>query len=180
MSAARVLPMLQARADFVPVLARLDAAAEPALPPPPAPPPPQLAFYRKYTEAILRRYVRMSMEVGRVPSLLGRELFRGKITSYRVESFEDAVIFCHDVERSIARLSHSQQALVERIALKQYSVVEAADILATDRRTILRRYCQAIDHLTRIFLDVQLLRLQKSCQAPKTAEKEPTNCNHER
>lgn len=55
------------------------------------PPEPQMAFYRKYTEAILRRYVRMSLEAGKVPSLLGREMFRAKITNYRVESFEDVV-----------------------------------------------------------------------------------------
>lgn len=52
---------------------------------------PQMAFYRKYTEAMLRRYVRMSMEAGKVPSLLGQEMFRSKVTSYRVESFEDVV-----------------------------------------------------------------------------------------
>jgi hypothetical protein len=56
------------------------------------PPEPQVAFYRKYTEAMLRRYVRMSMEAGKVPSLLGKEMFRSKVTSYRVESFEDVVI----------------------------------------------------------------------------------------
>ena len=38
-------------------------------------------FYRKYTEAMLRRYMTMSMEAGRVPSLLGREMFRGNVTA---------------------------------------------------------------------------------------------------
>jgi hypothetical protein len=33
---------------------------------------PEVAFYRKYTEALLRRCVRLSMEAGRAPSLLGR------------------------------------------------------------------------------------------------------------
>ena len=32
---------------------------------------PELAFYRKYTEGMLRRYVRLSMEAGRAPSLAG-------------------------------------------------------------------------------------------------------------
>lgn len=32
---------------------------------------PELAFYRKYTEGLLRRYVKMAMEAGRAPSLLG-------------------------------------------------------------------------------------------------------------
>jgi len=36
---------------------------------------PELAFYRKYTEAMLSRYSRLSMESGRVPSLLGRRCF---------------------------------------------------------------------------------------------------------
>ena len=69
-------------------------ASQTSTPPPrPAsrPPEPQVAFYRKYTEAMLRRYVRMSMEAGKVPSLLGKEMFRAKVTSYRVESFEDVV-----------------------------------------------------------------------------------------
>src|ERR1044072_4436085 len=43
---------------------------------------PEIAFYRKYTEALLRRYLKLSMEYGRAPSLLGREMFRGNVTHY--------------------------------------------------------------------------------------------------
>jgi hypothetical protein len=50
-------------------------------------------LYRERTIALLRRYLRISIEVGRLPSLLGRELFRSKVTSYRMSSFEDGVIF---------------------------------------------------------------------------------------
>jgi hypothetical protein len=75
----------------------------------------EMAFYRKYTEGMLRRYLRMSMEAGKVPSLLGKEMFRGKVTSYRVESFEDSVIFVHDVERCLVRLDVRQQTLISRI-----------------------------------------------------------------
>ena len=31
-------------------------------------PKPELAFYRKYSEAMLRRYTRLSMTVGRMPA----------------------------------------------------------------------------------------------------------------
>ena len=58
----------------------------------------EMAFYRKYTEGMLRRYVQMSMESGKVPSLLGKEMFRGNVTSCRVGGFDDAVIFVHDVK----------------------------------------------------------------------------------
>jgi hypothetical protein len=60
--------------------------------------------YREHTIALLKRYLWISIEVGRLPSLLGRELFRSKVTSYRMSSFEDAVIFVHDVERALAQL----------------------------------------------------------------------------
>jgi len=89
MSAAVVVPEIL---PFVLAFAVETPTAQPDLPHNPKPPEPQMAFYRKYTEAMLRRYVRMSMEAGKVPSLLGKEMFRAKITSYRVESFEDVVI----------------------------------------------------------------------------------------
>jgi hypothetical protein len=62
---------------------------------------PDLWLYRERTLALLRRYLRISIEVGRLPSLLGRELFRSKVTSYRMTNFEDAVIFVYDVERAL-------------------------------------------------------------------------------
>jgi len=179
MSAAAVFSLLHARAKYVPVLSRplleiverIQASSEPASP------TPQFAFYRKYTEAMLRRYVRMSLEVGRVPSLLGRELFRSKVTSYRMESFEDVVIFCHDVERCLQRLSPDDQYIMDRIALKEYTMVETAELLGADPRGIVRRYNRAVDRLTAIFLEVKLLDPQKSCQAPKTVENSVTPCN---
>ena len=76
---------------------------------------PELAFYRKYTEALLRRYMKLSMEAGRAPSLLGREMFRGKVTHYRVQGFDDVVIFVHDVESCIKLLDAEQNHLIRRI-----------------------------------------------------------------
>ncbi len=48
---------------------------------------PDAWLYRERTIALLRRFLRISLEVGRLPSLLGRELFRSKVTSYRMSSF---------------------------------------------------------------------------------------------
>src|SRR5205809_6297590 len=64
----------------------------------------EMWLYRERTIALLRRYLRISIEVGRLPSLLGRDLFRSKVTSYRMSSFEDAVIFVHDAERDLSQL----------------------------------------------------------------------------
>lgn len=115
-------------------------------------------FYRKYTEAMLRRYVSMSMEAGRVPSLLGRELFRGNVTHYQVKSFEDVVIFVHDVENCLDKLGKGQQHLVRRIALQEYTQGETAAMLGLSLRSVVRNYSEAIDRLTRMFLDKGMLQ----------------------
>ncbi len=47
--------------------------------------------YRGRTVAMLRRYMRYSIETGRLPSLQGREFFRAKVTAYRVVMFEQMV-----------------------------------------------------------------------------------------
>lgn len=90
---------------------------------------PDLAIYRNYTVALLRRYFRLSLEAGRLPSLLGREFFRTRITSYQVQTFEDTVIFVHDVERCLEKLDRFSQKLIARIVLQDYSQEEAAVIL---------------------------------------------------
>lgn len=121
---------------------------------------PEMAFYRKYTEGMLRQYVRMSMEAGKVPSLLGQEMFRGKVTSYKVESFDDVVIFRCDVEQCLEKLDAGQHDLISRIALQEYTFGDTAKMLGLPPRTVVRRYARAVDRLTRIFLSVQMLEPQ--------------------
>lgn len=60
---------------------------------------PDLWLYRDRTLGLLRRYQRLSVQSGRLPSLLSRELFRTRVTSYRTTTLEDTVIFVHDVAR---------------------------------------------------------------------------------
>ncbi len=115
-------------------------------------------FYRKYTEAMLRRYGKLSLESGRVPSMLGQEMFRGKVTSYKVHGFDDVVIFVQDVERCLKGMTLAQQHLIERIALQGYTQGETAALLGISLRTIVRRYNAALDELTRLFLRRKMLR----------------------
>jgi hypothetical protein len=122
----------------------------------------EVAFYRKYTEGLLRRYVRMSLEVGRAPSLLGREMFRGNVTNYSVTGFDDVVIFVHDVERCVADLKDSQQYLIRRIALQEFTLEETAGLLDVPLRSVIRRYGRALDALTEIFLERKLLEPSKA------------------
>lgn len=139
---------------------------------------PDLWLYRERTLGMLRRYHRLSVEVGRLPSLLGREFFRTRVTSYHAGTFEDAVIFVHDVARGLGKLGAFEHKLIARIVLQNYTHNETARLLGCWRRTVGRRFPEALDQLTDIFLEAGLLvRLpstdvarEKICQEGKTEE----------
>ena len=125
-----------------------------------------LAFYRKRTEGLLRRYMSISMDMGRVPSVMGNLEFRGRGSSYRIRNFEDAVIFVIDVERCLKRLDGFSQELIARIALQEYTQAETAVLMKQGVRTVTRRYAEILDRLTNIFLERKLLipEFLDSCQ----------------
>ncbi len=117
------------------------------------------AFYRKHTESMLRRYLYASMQVGRSPTLLSESVGRGWVSSRRVRTFEDAVIFVLDIERCIARLSSFDQTILKRIVLQEYTHAETADMLGISARTVCSRLPQAIDNLTELLVAAELLVL---------------------
>src|SRR5437763_13912541 len=110
---------------------------------------PELSLYRARTTALLRRYFRMSIELGRLPNILGREFFRSKVSSYRISTFEDVVILVHDVDRCLGRLEQFDQQLVASVVLEEYSHSEAAALLHVTRRTVTRRLTEALDLLSK-------------------------------
>ena len=135
-----------------------------------------LWLYRDRTVGLLKRYLRYSVQVGRLPSLLGREFFRTRVTSYHAGTFEDAVIFVHDVERALERLNDFERKLIARIVLQEYTHAEAAHLMGCWRRTVGRRFPEALDRLSEIFLKVGLLiylpetnsGVRENCQGVKT------------
>jgi DNA-directed RNA polymerase specialized sigma24 family protein len=116
-----------------------------------------LWLYRKKTTALLQRYMRWSLEAGRVPSLLGREFFRATISAQSTTTFEARVIFIHDVEGCLNRLQDFDRQMIARLILQEYDHEAAARILQCDRRTIERRLPELIDELSEAFLKEDLL-----------------------
>jgi Sigma-70, region 4 len=122
-------------------------------------PPVSLAFYRKHTESILRRYLYASMQVGRAPSILSDPVGRGWASSRPIRTFEDAVIFVLDVERCIDRLAPLDRQMLSRIVLQEYTQAETAVMLGMSTRTISYKFPQALDRLTEHLLESRLLVL---------------------
>jgi hypothetical protein len=122
-------------------------------------PPASLAFYRKHTESLLRRYLYASMQVGRAPSILRDPVGRGWASSRPIRTFEDAVIFVLDVEKCLNRLGSLDREMLSRIVLQEYTQAEAATLLGMSVRTISYKFPRAVDRLTEILLETGLLIL---------------------
>jgi DNA-directed RNA polymerase specialized sigma24 family protein len=118
-----------------------------------------LAFYRKHTESMLRRYLYASMQVGRSPSILGDPVGRGWVSSRPVKTFEDAVIFVLDIENCLSRLDPLECEMLSRIVLQEYTQAETAQMLGMSSRTICYKFARALDRLTEELLETGLLVL---------------------
>ncbi len=139
----------------------MPASAPPARPPV-TPPLQSLAFYRKHTEKMLRRYLYASMLVGRAPSILNEPLNRGLVSSRPVRSFEDAVIFVLDMEGCLAQLEPLDRLILAKIVLQEYTHSETALLLRIGDRLLEARLGMALDHLTQLLLDARLLMLPRA------------------
>lgn len=106
--------------------------------------------------------MRLSLEAGRLPSVIGREFFRAKITTYTSATFEDRVIFVHDVENCLERLDPFDRGIIAPVVLQEHDHERAARLLHCTRKTIERRLPELLDELSEEFLRVNLLvRLPK-------------------
>jgi hypothetical protein len=118
-----------------------------------------LAFYRKHTESLLRRYLYASMQVGRAPSILSDPIARGWASSRPIRTFEDAVIFVLDVEKCLSQLGSLDRDLLSRVVLQEYTQAEAATLLGMSVRAVSYKFPAALDRLTEKLLDASLLIL---------------------
>jgi len=145
---------------------------------------PDLWLYRDRTNSLLWRYMRLAVEAGRLPSLLGREFFRARVSPYSVQTFEETVIFVHDVECCLQLLDAADKILIAMVGMEQYTQEEVAESLRCTQRTIGRRYAEALDNLSEIFLEREILtplpeknsNSPEACQEGKTDEILVSDC----
>jgi hypothetical protein len=113
--------------------------------------------YRGRAVAMLRRYMRYSIETGRLPSLLGREFFRAKVTSYTVVTFEDRVIFVHDMEKCLDRLDEFSRQIIARHILQEHDQEATGRLLGCTERTVRTYVPVVLDLLVEILREVGLM-----------------------
>jgi hypothetical protein len=142
--------------------------------------------YRARTVQMLRRYLRYSIETGRLPSVLGGEFFRAKMTTYSVGTFEDRVIFVHDMEKCLGKLDEFSRQLIARHVLQEHDRWATARLLHCNEKTVRRYTPVVLDVLCEILLEVGLLDRLKSvpkdlppnsCQGGKNGPFDASDCD---
>jgi hypothetical protein len=133
----------------------------------------ELRMYRSLTFNLLRKYFRLSLSLGRLPSLVGRECFR---TRYELQNhtFEDSVIFVHDMERCLARLDDVSKEMISLIVFQDFSWRQCARLMNCPLRTVTRTFSLGLDLLTKVMLRVGVIEPfachQAGPQPPKAAK----------
>lgn len=115
-------------------------------------------FFRSQTLAIVRHFFEISCQIGRLPSILGREFFRARVSHHAIPSFEDQVLFVHDVECALGKLEERDAEVIALVGLFHYSLTEAAALLGRSRSTVCERYADSIDRLAQLLLNAGLLK----------------------
>lgn len=142
---------------------------------------PELRSYRGKTVSLLRRYMRYSLETGRLPSILGSAFFRTGVTSYRAVTFEDRAIFVRDMEICLEQLEEFSQQVIARYVLQGHNCRGTARLLGCNEKTIRRYVPVVLDQMSEILLEAGVLetansKSEKSCQGGKNDQFSASDC----
>lgn len=119
-------------------------------------------FYRRQTHGMVRRYFYTALQTERIGSTLADASCHGWVSSRPIRSFEDALIFVHDMERCMQSLPSLYRDLLRRIVIQEYTQAEAAPLLGMSERTVAYKLPAALDRLTRKLIDAELLILPEA------------------
>lgn len=134
-------------------------------------------FFRSQTLAIVRHFYEIASQIGRLPSILGREFFRAKVSHHGIPSFEDQAVFVHDVEAALGRLNEQDGALVALVGLFHYSLDDVATMLGRSRGFVAQHFADSLDQLAERFLETRLLREDRPDRRPQFISARESRCS---
>ena len=110
------------------------------------------------TMTLLHGYFRKALLIGRMPSLLGREVFPARMQGRSVGAFEDTVLFVCDVDRCLMGLEPLDQRLVAYCILEDHTEWDAARQFHRSQSDVSRRLHSTLDLLHDTFCRLGLLK----------------------
>ncbi len=116
------------------------------------------SFERSQTMNLLLRFFRTALLLGRMPSLLGREIFRSRMDCKPARAFEDSVLFVCDVERCLRELEPLDQRILAFCILEDHSEWDAARRFHCHQGEVSRRLGRSLDALYETFCRIGLMK----------------------
>ena len=128
----------------------------------------EYSIFRKHTLKLLQHYLRLSLDYGRIPSVLGGEAMRARVSHSKMHTIEDDTIFIHDMSRCLEReLDLEELRMVALIVFMNYTFEEAAAKQGYSIRQTYRMFYDVMDRLTRAFFELGLLDQEKLMENKK-------------
>lgn len=112
----------------------------------------EYSIFRKHTWKLLQHYLRLSLDYGRIPSVLGGESMRARVSHSKVHTIEDDTIFIHDMSRCLEKeLNEEELRLMALVVFVDFTFEEAAANRGYSIRQTYRMFYDLMDRLTRAF-----------------------------
>ncbi len=113
-----------------------------------------------------------------------REDNAGNGPNVRVVTFEDRVIFVHDMEKCLDKLDDFSRQLIARHILQEHDRTGTAKLLRCNEKTVRRYTPVVLDLLSEILLDVGLMERvdgigNNSCQEGRSGPFDVSDCEDE-
>lgn len=110
---------------------------------------PAIEYSAEYVKAeqakrVLHQFYRACLQIGRMPSVLGGEIFRSRPENHRPSALEDLVAKVVDVERFLEGLEPFERRVVGMVVLRGYSEHFAARRLRRSQSEVSRAYWRGI------------------------------------
>ncbi len=122
----------------------------------------EYSIFRTHTLKLLQHYLRISLDYGRIPSVLGGQVTRARVSHTKMHSMEDDTIFIHDISRCLEQeLKEEELRLMALIVFMDHTFDEAAAIQGYSLRQTYRMFYDLMDRLTRAFFDREFLNREK-------------------
>jgi hypothetical protein len=122
----------------------------------------EYSIFRAHTLNLLQHYLRLSLDYGRIPSVLGGLVTRARVSHTKMHTMEDDTIFIHDMSRCLEReLAEEELRLVALIVFMDHTFEEAAAMQGYSLRQTYRMFYELMDRLTRAFFDREFLDREK-------------------
>ncbi len=122
----------------------------------------EYSMFRSHSLKLLRQYLKLSLDYGRIPSVLGGESMRARVSHTRMHTIEDETIFIHDMNRCLEQvLDREELRLLALVVFMDYTFEEASSQTEYSLRQTYRMFYDMMDRLTCAFFEREFLNREK-------------------